>query len=119
MASLPQMFLFPDVSRSRYPAPHHGGRGERRLFAQRISQVGTKLPRHAARVRTGGAGALSLYAGFFLRAPAVAPVGAFAATAARIRAFSAFSLIFSPSWMSIARRTLPSRLELNSRDGSS
>jgi hypothetical protein len=41
-----------------------------------------------------------------------------AATAAPISAFSALSLIFSPSRMSMARRTLPSRLELNSFAGS-
>ena len=41
------------------------------------------------------------------------------ATAARIRAFRAFSLILSPSRKSIARLTLPSRLELNKLEGSS
>src|SRR3954447_18683577 len=51
------------------------------------------------------------FAGFFL--------DAFSATAARISAFNAFSLIFSPSRISIARRTLPSRLELNRPAGSS
>src|SRR5690349_6502503 len=34
-------------------------------------------------------------------------------------ALNAFSSICSPSWTSMARRVLPSRLELNSRDGSS
>src|ERR1700722_6603307 len=43
----------------------------------------------------------------------------FKATAARISAFRAFSLIFSPSWKSIARLTRPSRLELNRPAGSS
>src|SRR5206468_2266074 len=58
------------------------------------------------------------------RAPAVR-VGlarvedSFSATAARKSAFSAFSSIFSPSWMSMARLVLPSRLELKSPDGSS
>ena len=42
----------------------------------------------------------------------------FRVTAARMSAFSAFSLTFSPSWKSIARRTLPSRLELKRCDGS-
>ena len=42
----------------------------------------------------------------------------FKATASRRRALSAFSLIFSPSWMSMARRVLPSRLELNRPAGS-
>ena len=42
----------------------------------------------------------------------------FSAAAARMSAFSAFSLIASPSWMSMARRTLPSRLELKRRAGS-
>ena len=37
----------------------------------------------------------------------------FRATAARMSVFSAFSLIFSPSWKSMARLTFPSRLELN------
>src|SRR5262245_54159927 len=34
-------------------------------------------------------------------------------------AFNAFSLILSPSWISMARLVLPSRLELKRRDGSS
>src|SRR5208283_429946 len=42
----------------------------------------------------------------------------FSATAARIRSFKAASSILSPSWMSIARRTFPSRLELNRPFGS-
>ena len=43
----------------------------------------------------------------------------FSATAARISALNAASSISSPSWMSMARRALPSRLELNRPDGSS
>src|SRR5487761_265963 len=43
----------------------------------------------------------------------------FRATAARIRVFRAFSLTLSPSWMSMARLTFPSRLELNRPEGSS
>src|SRR5688500_6115241 len=39
-------------------------------------------------------------------------------TAALTSALNARASIFSPSWISIARRVLPSRLELNSRDGS-
>jgi len=35
-----------------------------------------------------------------------------------MRAFSAFSSIFSPAWKSIARRVFPSRLELKRPDGS-
>src|SRR5215469_6747554 len=35
------------------------------------------------------------------------------AAAARMRSFKAASLILSPSWMSMARLTFPSRLELN------
>ena len=50
---------------------------------------------------------------FFLRAAELA------ATAERIRALKAASLIFSPSWMSMARRAFPSRLELKSFLGSS
>src|SRR5207249_6846812 len=42
----------------------------------------------------------------------------FAATAAFTRALNAFASIVSPSWMSIALRVLPSRLELKSRLGS-
>ena len=42
----------------------------------------------------------------------------FRATAARTRAFSAWASIFSPSRTSMARLTLPSRLELKRRDGS-
>src|SRR5438128_10450033 len=43
----------------------------------------------------------------------------FSVTAARIRAFNASSSIFSPSWTSMARLVLPSRLELKRPDGSS
>src|SRR5215510_10238828 len=43
----------------------------------------------------------------------------FSVTAARIRAFNASSSIFSPSWKSMARLVLPSRLELKRPDGSS
>src|SRR5215831_15439306 len=39
-------------------------------------------------------------------------------TAARMSSFKAASLIFSPSWMSMARLTFPSRLELKRREGS-
>src|SRR5271154_118830 len=44
---------------------------------------------------------------------------AFRATAARIRVLRAFSLTLSPSRKSMARRTLPSRLELKRPEGSS
>jgi len=40
------------------------------------------------------------------------------ATAARMRSFRAASSTLSPSWMSIARLTFPSRLELNRPEGS-
>ena len=40
------------------------------------------------------------------------------ATAARIRSFRAASSTCSPSWMSMARLTFPSRLELNRPEGS-
>jgi hypothetical protein len=40
------------------------------------------------------------------------------ATAALTSALKARASTASPSWMSIARRVLPSRLELNRRDGS-
>src|SRR5271165_1618054 len=43
----------------------------------------------------------------------------FSATAARMRAFNAFSPILSPSWKSMARLVLPSRLELKRPEGSS
>ncbi len=41
----------------------------------------------------------------------------FWATAARIRVLRAFSFTLSPSWKSIARLTLPSRLELKRPEG--
>ena len=44
---------------------------------------------------------------------------AFSFTAERIRAFNAFSSIFSPSWKSIDRLVLPWRLELKRPEGSS
>ncbi len=43
----------------------------------------------------------------------------FSATAARMSALSAFSSISSPSWKSMARLVLPSRLELKRPEGSS
>ena len=43
----------------------------------------------------------------------------FRSTASRTRALNAASSMASPSWKSIARRTLPSRLELKRPDGSS
>src|SRR5262249_61180794 len=49
---------------------------------------------------------------------AVVRADVFSATAARMSAFNAFSLILSPSWISMARLVLPSRLELKRRDGS-
>src|SRR5215470_190698 len=42
----------------------------------------------------------------------------FRVTAARTRAFNAFSSIFSPSWKSMARLVFPSRLELKRPEGS-
>src|SRR5262249_20420372 len=45
-------------------------------------------------------------------------VDLFRVTAARTRVFNASSSIVSPSWKSIARRVLPSRLELKRRAGS-
>ena len=48
----------------------------------------------------------------------LAPYDRFSATAARMSAFKAGSSIFSPSWKSMARRVLPSRLELNRPEGS-
>jgi hypothetical protein len=50
-------------------------------------------------------------------APAFAG-GPFWATAAFTRALNAAASTFSPSWMSIALRVLPSKLELKRRDGS-
>src|SRR4029453_5875535 len=43
----------------------------------------------------------------------------FSATAARMSAFNAFASILSPSWKSMARLVLPSRLELKRPEGSS
>src|SRR2546428_9730757 len=40
------------------------------------------------------------------------------ATPARMRSFKAASSTLSPSWMSMARLTFPSRLELNRPEGS-
>ncbi len=50
---------------------------------------------------------------------AVARTDVFSATAARMSAFNAFSSILSPSWKSMARLVLPSRLELKRPEGSS
>src|ERR1700688_2122513 len=49
---------------------------------------------------------------------AVARADVFRATAARTSAWSAFSSILSPSWKSMARLVLPSRLELKRPAGS-
>ena len=56
--------------------------------------------------------------GVFRAAGALVCAGAFRATAARTSSLKALSLIWSPSRKSMARRTLPSRLELNSFSGS-
>ena len=48
-----------------------------------------------------------------------ARIDVFSATAARMSAFNAFSSILSPSWKSMARLVLPSRLELKRPEGSS
>src|SRR5881628_1794624 len=50
--------------------------------------------------------------------PGQAVAAAFRATAAFTSALKARASTFSPSWMSIALRVLPSRLELKRRDGS-
>ena len=58
----------------------------------------------------------------FFREPAgraLARTDVFSTTAARMSAFNAFSLILSPSCISMARLVLPSRLELKRREGSS
>src|SRR3984893_3149698 len=55
--------------------------------------------------------------GFGLLLPLLLPLR-LSATAARMRSFKAASLTFSPSWMSMARLTFPSRLELNRPAGS-
>src|ERR1700678_2242678 len=49
---------------------------------------------------------------------AVARTDVFSATAAQMSAWSAFSSILSPSWKSMARLVLPSRLELKRPAGS-
>src|SRR5213080_2766772 len=49
---------------------------------------------------------------------AVARTEVFRATAVRMSAFNAFSSILSPSWKSMARLVLPSRLELKRPEGS-
>ena len=56
---------------------------------------------------------------YFFLAARCARAAALAATAARMSCLKATTLIFSPSRMSIARRTFPSRLELKSFFGSS
>src|SRR6476660_8187531 len=57
--------------------------------------------------------------GFFRGRTTAARADVLRATAARMSAFSAFSSILSPSWTSMARRVLPSRLALKRPDGSS
>ena len=98
-----------------------GGRG-----AELAARGGDASPQRAARFPVAGAfdpfvrgdalPAVSLVAVFFAGAFFVAGFFAatFSATAARMSALSALASIVSPSWTSIARRTLPSRLELNS-----
>ena len=55
---------------------------------------------------------------YFFLAARCARAAELAATAARMSCLKAASLIFSPSRRSIARRTLPSRLELRCCHGS-
>jgi L-galactose dehydrogenase/L-glyceraldehyde 3-phosphate reductase len=91
----------PPAALKRLEALRQGFVGEVRL-SERLQR---------ARCRAGLLGAGHALFGFFL--------AVFSATAARISAFNAFSLIFSPSRISMARRTLPSRLELKRLEGSS
>src|SRR5262250_2466428 len=73
----------------------------------------------APRRRRHGTRHLALFEFVFGRARrGVFFVAVFNATAARMSALSAFSLTLSPSWKSMARRVLPSRLELKRPDGS-
>jgi len=67
----------------------------------------------AADIVSAGIGVNSRGAGFDYRADDL-----FRAAAARMSVLKASSSISSPSWKSIARLTLPSRLELNSLEGS-
>ena len=66
-------------------------------------------------IRNYGGGLVARWSGpgcgFFL-------LSRLSATAARIRSFKAASSILSSSWMSMARRTFPSRLELKRPEGS-
>jgi len=69
------------------------------------------LESHGSRRRFG------VHEGFSCRARRKA-YDVFSATAARMSAFNAFSSILSPSWKSMARLVLPSRLELKRPEGS-
>src|ERR1700733_3571462 len=85
-----------------------------RLESKRRHLAAAVLRRYKIQRRDFGLG-LDLDFGLGLAVPLTVR---FSWTASRIRAFNAGSLIFSFSWMSMARRMLPSRLELKSLAGS-
>jgi hypothetical protein len=87
-----------ESSRPDHLPPVHSGHMGNTLLARRAPY--SALPRERPERAAGRADVLS-------------------ATAARTSAFSAFSSIPAPSWKSMARLVLPSRLELKTPDGSS
>ena len=92
------------------------------IFARAVAKMSSRFRRNSRLIKrlaaARGVGRASI-PGALLLAHAFARAEALAAAAARTSCLKAASSILSPSRMSIARRTFPSRLELNSFAGSS
>ena len=104
----------------RSEQPHHHGRPER--IAEGVPQGGSQRLAREVDGQAGGNRDQCRRDVFESGAADYAQRRArevFSVTAARMSALNDFSSIFSPSRKSIARRVLPSRLELKRRDGSS
>ena len=106
--------LQPIETRAIHPRTFHIHPSERMLVAQHNLPVDV---RGGDAVRTLPAGLSVFRIGDRTDQPRA--VDSFRATAARTSAFNAAPLILSPSWKSMARRVLPSRLALKRCAGSS
>ena len=96
----------------------HPGFGLTTTLPELVGKNNAELIFYTSRRVTGEEAPSSPQALFFFGERA-ARADMFSSTAARMSAFNAFSLILSPSRISMARLTLPSRLELKRPDGSS
>src|SRR5262249_35039151 len=98
-----------------YPISRHGRRKSRREPPESFLNPAS----YPSRGPLYEVGLKSLSVVFALVPRRCAAEDVFSATAARMSVFNAFSSILSPSWKSMARLVLPSRLELKRPEGSS